>query len=244
MYIILFIVGLIAGFTNVMAGGGSALTLPMLVFLGLDGAMANGTNRLAILVQNIFAVYGFKQNKLSVFKTSFMYASVTLPGAIIGALVAVRLDDFWFKKVLGLVIVFVIASMLFPKPKEKMEKDGKIVKSRLVLYISLFGIGFYGGFIQAGVGFLLMAALFYFAGLNLLKVNMHKVLIVFLYTIPAFLIFSFTGNVDWVLGLILAAGNGLGGWIGAHVSVKKGEKVIRMVLIIVLIGMAVKLIIF
>jgi len=244
MYFVLFIIGVIAGFTNVMAGGGSALTLPMLVFLGLDGAMANGTNRLAILIQNIFAVYGFRQNKLSAFKKSFTYALVTLPGAIIGALVAVRLDDFWFKKVLGLVIVFVIASMLFPKPKEKMEREGKSVKSQFILYISLFGIGFYGGFIQAGVGFLLMAALFYFAGLNLLKVNMHKVFIVFLYTIPAFLIFSFSGNVGWILGLILAAGNGLGGWLGAHVSVKKGEKVIRVMLVIVLIGMAVKLIIF
>ncbi len=242
MNIILFLIGLLAGFINVMAGGGSALTLPALIFLGLDGAMANGTNRLAILIQNIFAVTAFKQNKISAFGQSMRYALITLPGAVAGAFVAVQIDNFWFKKILGIIIIFVIATLILPKPSISEGKSS--THSKLFLFFSLFGIGFYGGFIQAGVGFLLMAALFYFARLNLVLVNMHKVFVVLIYTIPAFVIFIFSGNVDWFLGLILAAGNGLGGWIGARFAVKKGEKLIRIVLIFVLIGMSIKLIFF
>jgi len=244
MLIVLFLAGLIAGFINVMAGGGSALTLPILIFLGLDGSVANGTNRLAILIQNVFAVYGFKQNRLTAFRKSFGYAAVTLPGALAGAFIATKLDNFWFNKILAVVIIFIVFSMVLPKPGKKSEGTDYKPKSQLFLYLSLFGVGFYGGFIQAGVGFLLMATLFYLAGLDLIKVNMHKVFIVLIYTIPAFLVFAFSGNVDWLLGMVLAAGNGLGGWIGAHVSVKKGEKAIRLILIVMLIGMAVKLFIF
>ncbi len=244
MFVLLFLTGISAGFINVMAGGGSTLTLPVLIFLGLDGALANGTNRLAILIQNMVAVYGFRKSKLSAFKTSSLYALITLPGAVLGAFAAIQLDDFWFKKILGVVIVFVIATLAVPKPKEKNESRDISSRNKIFLFFSLFGAGFYGGFIQAGVGFILMAILFYFAGLNLLKVNMHKVFIVFVYTVPAFLIFAFSGNVDWLLGLVLASGNGIGGWIAARLSVKKGEKIIRAVLIIVLIGMAVKLVLF
>lgn len=244
MLVLLFLTGLTAGFINVMAGGGSTLTLPVLIFLGLDGALANGTNRLAIMIQNVVAVYGFRKNKFSAFKTSSLYALITLPGAVIGAFAAIQLDDFWFKKILGVVIIFVIATLSVPKPKEKDARKEISSKNKIFLFFSLFGAGFYGGFIQAGVGFILMGILFYFAGLNLVKVNMHKVFIVLVYTIPAFLVFALSGNVDWLLGLVLAAGNGVGGWIAARLSVRKGEKIIRIVLMVVLIGMAVKLVLF
>jgi len=241
-YILLFFAGVLAGFVNVMAGGGSALTLPLLIFLGLDGATANGTNRLAILIQNVFAVWSFKRQKQAAFKQSFYFALATLPGAVIGALTAVRLTDFWFRKILGIVIVFVIFSLLIPKPHAKNESKRKDPKSGFMLYLSLFGIGFYGGFIQAGVGFLLMSALYYLANLDLVRVNVHKVFIVFIYTVPALAIFALTGNIDWLLGFILAAGNALGGWLSAHLAVKKGIKIVRLVLLFAFILMAAKLI--
>lgn len=244
MIIILFFIGLLAGFINVVAGGGSALTLPMLILVGgLDGATANGTNRLAILMQNIFAVWGFEQNKLNSFRQSLLFATATLPGAILGAMVAIRFEA-WFNTILGFVILFVIVSMLIPKPVRLTERVDSSKMRRFVLYLALFGVGFYGGFIQAGVGFILMATLFYLAGFNLLKVNVHKVFIVLIYTVPAFLVFVINGKVDWLLGFSLAAGNGLGGWLAAHASVRKGEKFIRLVLVVVLIAMAVKLIFF
>lgn len=233
----LFFVGLIAGFMNVLAGGGSSLTLPALILLGLDGATANGTNRIAIIIQNIFAVSGFQQNKKNEFGNSFKFALFTLPGAIIGAVVAVNIQDIWFKRILSLVIVFVIISMFLPRPAE--QKNQKVNKS--LLYLALFGVGFYGGFIQVGVGFILMATLFHLAKFDLVRVNVYKVFIVLIYTLPALLVFILSGNVNWLWGLILAAGNGLGGWLGAHVTVRRGEKVIKFVLIVALLIMIAKM---
>lgn len=238
-FIILFGVGLIAGFINVTAGGGSTLTLPVLIFLGLESSLANGTNRVAILLQNISAVYSFKQEKYLQFKTSIKFALLTLPGAVLGTLLAVNLDDAIFQRILGIIMIGIIFSMLFPQKNITTKNEtGKIT---FAVYLSMFGIGFYGGFIQVGVGFLLMAALRYLMKLNLVLVNMHKVFIVLIYTIPALIIFIVTGNINWIFGLCLAAGNVVGGWWGAKVSVKKGEGFIKAVLAVAVFIMAVKL---
>jgi len=240
--LLLFVIGIIAGMLNVMAGGGSALTLPALIFLGLDSALANGTNRVAILLQNISAILSFRQQQFHQFKTSWQLAIWTLPGAIAGAIVAIKIDEQWFQRILAIVLIGVIISMMFsPKKRESLLSDQSTGPKKWLVYPTMLGIGFYGGFIQVGVGFLLMAALFHLLRLNLVFVNMHKVFIVFIYTIPALGIFIISGNIDWVLGLSLAAGNSLGGWWAAQISVKKGDGVIRVVLLLAIFIMALKL---
>ena len=105
----------------------------------------------------------------------------------------------------------------------------------------MFAIGFYGGFIQVGVGLLIMAGLYHVMKMNLVFVNMHKVFITLIFTIPALLIFMWTDNVDWLLGLVLAAGNAVGGWWSARISVRGGEKVIRYIMIVAIFIIALKL---
>ncbi len=238
--LILFGVGLLAGFINVNAGGGSTLTLPTLIFLGLDSALANGTNRVAIFIQNISAVYSFKKEKYEQFNISLKLSLLTLPGAVIGALLAVKLSDAIFQKILGVIMIGIIISMIIPQ-KKILDSQHNNKKIPLSAYFAMFGIGFYGGFIQVGVGFILMAALQRLMKLNLIYVNMHKVFIVFIYTIPAMLIFIFTKNVNWLLSLVLAAGNAAGAWWAVKFSVKKGEKVIKIVLIVAVLTMSLKL---
>lgn len=238
--LILFAIGIFAGFLNVTAGGGSTLTLPALIFLGLDSTLANGTNRVAIFVQNIFAVYSFKKEKYQQFDISLKLSLLTLPGSILGALLAVNLSDALFQKILGIIMIGIIISMILPQKKitTSQHYNKKIPVSA---YFAMSGIGFYGGFIQVGVGFILMAALQKLMKLNLVYVNMHKVFIVLVYTIPALLIFILTDNVNWGLGFALAAGNAIGGWWAAKFSVKKGEKLIRYVLIVAVLIMSMKL---
>ena len=238
--IILFIFGVFAGVINVNAGGGSTLTLPMLLFMGLDGAVANGTNRIAILMQNISAVASFKNQNHSQFKLSFKLALFTLPGAIIGAYSAVHVSNELFEKILAIVMIGVIVTMLLPK-KSVLEIKKLSRKQNFYVYLAMFGIGFYGGFIQVGVGFLLMASLHYLMKQSLVLVNMHKVFIVLIYTIPALLIFVYTDNINWEYGLLLASGNMIGAWWGAKFSVKGGEKVIKIILIIAISSMSLKL---
>lgn len=237
--LILFGVGLITGVINIMAGGGSSLTLPTLIFLGLDSATANGTNRVGILIQSIFATLSFRKEKITGLNLGLRLAALTIPGAILGALIAVRMSDKWFQIVLGVVMIGVVISMLVPQSKNLVTtEEGR--KTWLV-YPAMFAIGFYGGFLQVGVGFLIMAALYHLMRMNLVFVNMHKVFITLIFTIPALLIFIWTDNVDWLLGLVLAAGNGLGGWWAAGISVRGGEKVIRYVMIVAILIIALKL---
>ncbi|MGB6865204.1 MAG: sulfite exporter TauE/SafE family protein [Candidatus Aminicenantaceae bacterium] len=237
---LLFGVGAIAGFINVNAGGGSTLTLPTLIFMGLDAALANGTNRVAIFIQNIFAVASFHKRKVHQFEKSFVFALFTLPGAIIGAIMATRVSHVLFQRILGVVLIFVVFSMFFSQ-SYKNNNSNKRDTNHWLIYPVLFGIGFYGGFIQAGVGFMIMAALYHLLHIDLIRVNMHKVFIVLIYTFPALLVFAFTGNVNWAYGLVLAAGNALGGWWGAHAAVKGGERVIRIILGVAITIMALKL---
>ncbi len=236
--ILLFIVGVVAGFINVNAGGGSSLTLPTLIFMGMDSAMANGTNRIALLLQNIFAVTSFRKNKFYQFKTSLGLAVFTLPGAILGAVAATQVSHHLFQKILAVVLLFIVISIFLTS---SYKNRFQATTSHWSVYPAMFAIGFYGGFIQVGVGFLLMAALYHLLRVNLVLVNMHKVFIILVYTVPALLVFILTGNVVWKYGLVLAAGNSIGGWWGARAVVKGGEKFIRIVLAITISIMAVKL---
>ena len=236
--LLLFGIGTLAGFTNVMAGGGSAITLPVLIFLGLDGSVANGTNRLAILIQNFSAILSFRQEKYSEFKHSLKLAVFALPGAIAGSIIAVNISDELFKSILGYVMIGVIISMVFRKSNKRKNQSESVHHNSWLIYPAMFAVGLYGGFIQVGVGFVLMASIYHLMRLSLVHVNMHKVFIIFIYTIPALLVFLFTDNVNWKFGLALAAGTGFGAWWSAKVSVKKGEGVIRIVLIVLMLIMS------
>ncbi len=240
-WLLLFGVGSIAGFINVNAGGGSTLTLPSLIFMGLDSALANGTNRIGILVQNIFAVSSFRKQKVHDFKQSLMLSLCTLPGAIIGAVLSVRVSNEWFHRILAIVMIGIVISMLTSRPDRYRKEQTEESKNKWLIYPAMLGIGFYGGFIQAGVGFILMASLYHLLRITLVRVNMHKVFIVLIYTIPAIAVFAFTGNVNWGYGLLLAAGMAFGGWWGARIAVKGGDKVIRFILIAAILLMSIKL---
>ena len=237
--LILFFVGTIAAFINVNAGGGSSLTLPALIFLGLDASVANGTNRIAIIFQNVSAVYSFKKEKYYELKNSLILSLLSLPGAIVGAIFAIKISNEAFEKVLGTIMILLIITMIIPQKREK--KITNDFKLDWKLFLSMIAIGFYGGFIQVGVGFMIMALLHNVLKLDLIRVNMHKVFIVLVFTIPALLVFILTNNVNWFYGLSLSAGNAFGGWWGAKLSVKKGEKLIKAVLIVSIFIMALKL---
>ncbi|MDH3251878.1 MAG: sulfite exporter TauE/SafE family protein [Ignavibacteria bacterium] len=234
-------VGILAGFLNVMAGGGSTITLPLLIFMGMDSTLANGTNRVAILMQNISAVTSFRRQEHSRFRQSMLFALFTIPGAIAGAFFAARISDELFQRILAIVMIGVIIS-LFVTPSGRREESQEQTGFRaLLIYPAMFAIGFYGGFIQVGVGFIFMAALYHLLKLSLAFVNMHKVFIVLVYTIPALLVFAWGGHVAWVPGILLGAGNAVGGWWAARAAVRKGDKLIRAVLVVAIFVMAVKL---
>jgi len=248
---VVFFAGILAGFINTLAGGGSLLTLPILIFLGLPTAVANGTNRIAIIAQCASAVAGFKRKGVSNFKLSILFAIPGILGAIIGAWIAVDISDLLFKRVLAVVMLLVLGLILW-NPAKRLQANSQnsgndpagLGRGRLTAtMVAFFFIGIYGGFLQVGVGFIIIAALTSIAGFNLVVTNSHKVFVAGIYTIFALIVFAFNGKVSWGIGLCLAAGMGLGGWIGSHWAVAKGERWIRIVLTICVVGMVIKLIV-
>jgi len=235
-------VGIVAGFLNVMAGGGSLLTVPVLVFMGLPGPVANGTNRIAILAQNLTAIGAFFRMGFSNFRLSFTLAACAIPGALAGALLGTGLDGVWFNRILALVMIGVMLIMHFDKGSTERPKDYQPTRVQLVRgHLLMVAVGFWGGFIQIGVGFILMPVLNRAMGLDLVRTNMHKVFIVATYTIVALAVFSSRVEIMWLVGLALALGNSIGGYLGAHFTVSSGEKLIRLILNLVLIAFIIKL---
>lgn len=233
-YIILALIGtgVVAGFINTSAGGGSMLTVPLLMFLGLPANIANGTNRIAILLQNVIGVQTFRKKKVLDLKTDYKLAVPAVFGSVIGALIAVEMNVDLLKNVIaGLMVVLLLLVVLKPEVWVKERAETAMAKPSTLQYIIFFLIGLYGGFIQIGVGFFLLAGLVLGAGQNLVRANAIKVLIILLYTIFSLGIYLYHGQVNIVAGLILAVGNMIGAWFGAHFTIKGGAKYVRYVLI-------------
>lgn len=242
--LVLALVGIMAGWLNVMAGGGSLLTVPIMLFMGIPAPVANGTNRIAILAQNITAVTTFRNRGFSDFKLSLSLAAAAAVGALGGASVGVHLDGEWFDRVLALVMVAVLILMATGHDKIKPVGGDEQPKNLLLGHVLMVGAGFWGGFIQIGVGFILMPILHRVMGLDLVRVNMHKVFVVLVFTIVALAVFASQLELLWWTGAALAVGNSIGGWLGAHTTVRHGETLIRRVLYIALTAFIVKLLFF
>lgn len=239
---LLFTVGLVAGVVNVIAGGGSFLTVPLMIFLGLPPTVANGTNRLAIITQNVGAVWTFHRKKLITREWLLLGVPPSVVGAVVGTIAAVRIGDLAFQRVLALMMVAITAWTLW-KPLPKVVGEGSSLPTgarRVGFMVAFFAVGLYGGFIQAGVGFLILAVTSA-GGLDLIRGNAVKVTLALVFTPLTLVLFAASGKVDWVMAVWLAAGNYLGGLAGVHLQVLKGHAWVRNVVTATIVVFAARL---
>lgn len=241
-YLLLIPIGFIAGFLNTIAGGGTLLTLPTLLFLGLPAPIANGTNRIAILIQTFTAVKGFKSKGVSTYPFSLYLGISAFFGSLLGAKLAINITGELFNKILAIIMVMVLTTILLNPKKNYTELPERTTGKYLYISIFIFFfLGIYGGFINAGIGFLMLVILPYFNQLSLLKSNVTKVFVVAVYTIGAVLVFAYENKINYPLAFILTIGNASGAWFGSRWSVKKDDKVIKLFLLITISSLAVKL---
>jgi uncharacterized membrane protein YfcA len=242
LYIAVIGAGIIACFINTLAGSGSLLTLPLLMFMGLPANVANGTNRIGILFQSIVGTAGFRQQKVLDLKMGFTYGIPIVLGSIAGAVLALSFSDVAMEKAIGILLLVMFFLVLFKPDVWIKGQAGKIQrKPNFLIMLVFFLIGAYGGFIQAGVGLFLLAGLVLGAGADLVRANALKVFLVLLYT-PVVLIFFMKENqIDYKLGIILAIGNSIGAYLGTRVAVSWGPKFIRIILLLAVLGFSLKL---
>lgn len=254
---ILSLCGVFAGAINTIAGGGSLIAIPALIFAGLPANVANATNRVGILFQSIVATASFaRADKLDTRATLALLVPTGI-GAIVGAMLAVDIDEQLFRRVIGAAMLLMLVTILV-KPKRWLrgltpddhESEGDrqartaaapSLARRVGHFLGFLAVGLYGGFLQAGVGVFLLAALVVLAGMDLVRANAAKVLLVALFTVPALGIYLYHGLVAWAPGLALAFGSSIGAWLGARMTVSWGPTFVRWVLVVVIVTSATRL---
>ena len=241
-YILLIVVGFAVGFINTIAGGGTLLSLPVLIFLGLPPNVANGTNRVAIIIQTAFATAGFKSKGVTTFPFNAYLGASALLGAIIGARIAVDIDGGVFNKILAVIMIAVVLIVFFKPEINLKDVNERLTGKYLWLgMLAFFIFGIYGGFINAGIGFIIILFLHFFNHMSLVRANATKVAVVCIYTLSALVVFILNDKVNWIIGFVLAIGNASGAWIASRVSVNKGDGFIKIFLLMVVGIMSIKL---
>lgn len=232
----LIIAGLMVGFINTLAGGGSIISLSVLMVLGLPANVANGTNRIAIAVQTLTASTSFRQQKVLDTRKGIVLGIPALLGSILGALIAVDINERVFEIAVGVIMLVMMIFILY-NPKKWLSGREELVKKKtgIVQIIIFFLIGVYGGFIHMGIGYFLLIALVGWIGYDLVKANAVKVFIVLIYTPVALIVFLIYGQVNWEYGLTLTIGNVIGALVASRLAVKKGVNFVRWVIVVVIL---------
>ncbi len=225
--LLLVLGGTAAGLINAVAGGGSTLTVPLLVLAGVPGNNANGSNRVGILTSNAAAATAFRKLGVRGLSKSAPVLVPIVAGSLIGAFAITSLTDDTFERVFGLLMLPIIF-LSIRKPKVALEAEPWPIAVTVGIF---FAVGLYGGAVQAGVGLVMLAALTR-AGYDLVTANNIKVVANLTLTAVVLPIFIVQGKVEWLPALILAAGLTTGGWLGAHAAVRGGERLIRVGMII------------
>jgi uncharacterized membrane protein YfcA len=232
------VVGFAAGFINTLAGSGSLLTLPLLILLGLPANVANGTNRVGVLLQGIVSVATFRRRGALPLAGSWKLIVPSVVGGVIGAELAVDLDEQLLRQTIGVLLLVLLAVMLL-NPERWIASRVAPREARLLVEVPLFfAIGVYGGFIQVSVGLFLLAGLVLGAGYNVIGANAMKNLLVLVFTAAALVVFIVNDQVEWRFGLLLGAGQAAGAWTAAHFAVKRGAGFVRWFVVVITVGSA------
>ncbi|PIE33251.1 MAG: hypothetical protein CSA55_02190 [Ilumatobacter coccineus] len=228
--------GIVAGLINAVAGGGSTLTVPLLVLAGVPGNAANGSNRVGVLSLSITAAAAFRRLGVRGLNRALPILIPVIVGSLVGSYGISQLTDEGFERLFGLLILpIVFLSLRSPSSRSDQPTWS------LPVTIAVFSVvGLYGGAIQAGVGLVLLSVLSR-AGYDLVTANNIKVVVVMVVTLVALPVFILSGNIRWLQAIILAIGQAIGGWIGAHAAVAGGEKIIRAFMVVAALALAAKL---
>ncbi|MCU0437603.1 MAG: sulfite exporter TauE/SafE family protein [Raineya sp.] len=220
-YFIVFIASILAGFINTLAGSGSLIMLPLLMWVGLPPVVANGTNRIAVVFQSATGLTTFLKKSSIRLQNPFWIITPSLLGALFGAYQATQVSDEFFKEFLGiLMIVMLFLILLKPEKWLKAKIQESNNDNQWYNLLGLFFVGVYGGFVQAGVGIFLLVVLVMGMEKPMKIANAYKLIIVALYALPVLIVFLWSGQANWKWGLFTAVGQATGAYIAANFAAK------------------------
>jgi uncharacterized membrane protein YfcA len=236
---VLIVSGVAVGFINTLAGGGSVISLSVLMLMGLPAPVANGTNRIAIAIQTLTATTVFRKKKVLDLRKGTLLGIPAALGSILGAYIAIDINEAVFEKAFA-VIMLIMLIFVFYNPRKFLEGKQELIDKKVTILqcILFFILGIYGGFVHVGIGYFLLAALILNAGYDLVRANAVKVLIVLLYIPFSFVVFLVMSDINWSYGLIMATGSVTGAYIASSMAVKKGIPFVKWTVVVISIFLA------
>jgi len=241
-YILLVFVGVLVGFINTLAGGGSSVLYPILIFMGMPIHTAIGTSRVGFVAQGIFSMAGFKSKGIFLFPFNLYVALSAMSGGLIGAWISLHTSAKNLTRILAVIMIMIAVIMIVQSKIKAVNLPERTTGKWLWLsFVIYFFIGMYGGFIQAGMGFMIILAGTLINRFNLAQANSIKALIVLILTIPTLYMFAVKGHVHWQAGFAIALGTALGSWLTSRWSVKVNDKYVRYIITVIIVSLAMKL---
>ena len=224
--------GVLAGFINTLAGGGSIFTLPALMLLGLPADVANGTNRVGVLMQSIAGVRGLHRQRPLEPRALLPILMPTVIGALAGAVLASILPvDLLKPLLLGTMMLVTLSFVLRPSAIPGAEETPLSPRQRPQAWGWLLLAGVYGGFVQAGVGFILLTALAGVLRYDLLRANALKLLCTLLFSVVALAVFIIQGQVQWLQGLLMGAASIVGVQLSVRFAIRAQQRTLRWLML-------------
>ena len=235
--IILIVSGVIVGAINTLAGGGSVVTVTMFTALGLPITIANGTNRIAVFLQNLTATINFLRKGVFNLKHGLLLSIPVIIGNVVGSLVATKIDDRIFRICFGVILVIILIYLIFDS-RIKI-KEGHNLEIKPWHYLLFLGIGFYGGYIYIGIGYLILAITLWAMRMDIMTANAIKNFVIFVATPFSLAVFVINGQIDYLFGIPHGIGNIIGSYLASHYASHLGKGMIKgFTLVIVLICFA------
>ncbi len=243
-YLIALVGSFLAGGINTLAGNGSAITLTILMeVLGLPADVANATNRVGIVTQSAAGTWAFQRAgrlKLPADRRREMWTIVVIAslGAVVGIYLSLVVDNATYRTIFR-YLLFVMLLVVLVDPKRWIAADGGGEPlSRWILVPAFFAMGIYGGFIQMGMGIFFLALMVLVAKYEIIQANVVKGIVVPIYTLIAVLVFAWRGLIDWEIGMLMAVGQTIGGYLTARYAAndpRAGVWAYRL-LVVVIVG--------
>ena len=241
--IIAALAGVAAGFIGAVTGGGGLLSIPVLLFLGLPVDMAIGTNRLSAFGVIAAAIPEYHKAKKIHWRVSFKLIPIAIIGGLIGAKALTHINTNTLSIVVGILLLLMIP-VVFLNSEIGIKDVATGSKKSLAGYGLFFLIMIYGGFFGGGAAMFAVYALVYFLGMTYTEANATDFVSRGFLSIAAFIVFLYSGLVDFRLGIPMMIGMYIGGILGARQALVKGNAWVRIIFIVVLAASAIKLLFF
>ena len=234
--LVLIISGIVVGVINTLAGGGAIISMTLFMTLGLPIGVANGTNRIAVVLQNFTSTIAFLRKRMLNVVSGIKLSIPAVLGNIIGSMVATHISDAIFTICMSVVLSVVLIYMIFDKSTNKRKiPDGHPLELRWWHFLWFLLLGFYGGYIYIGLGYVVLAVAIWSMGLDLITANVVKCFVIFVATPFSLIIFMMDGQVDYAYGLWHGLGNIIGAAFASHFAMSWGAKFVKYFTIVVLL---------